>query len=73
MNLQDNQQYLPSAGDNVDVDNIGHIDTNLSRVRLILTLKNSLKNGRPPFHSVVTSLMKMIIHVHLLMEALFPK
>jgi hypothetical protein len=26
MNLQDNQQYLPSAGDNVDVDHIGHID-----------------------------------------------
>jgi hypothetical protein len=26
MNLQDNQQYLPSAGDNVDVVHIGHID-----------------------------------------------
>ncbi len=26
MNLQDNQQYLPSAGDNVDVIHIGHID-----------------------------------------------
>jgi hypothetical protein len=28
MNLQDNQQYVPSAGDNVDVIHIGHIDTN---------------------------------------------
>jgi hypothetical protein len=26
MNLQDNQLYVPSAGDNVDVINIGHID-----------------------------------------------
>ncbi len=26
MNLQDNQQYIPSARDNVDVINIGHID-----------------------------------------------
>ncbi len=26
MNLQDNHQYLPSAGDNVDVDHIGYID-----------------------------------------------
>jgi hypothetical protein len=26
MNSQDNQQYLPSAGDNVDVVNIRHID-----------------------------------------------
>ncbi len=26
MNLRDNQQYLPSAGDNVDVINIWHID-----------------------------------------------
>jgi hypothetical protein len=26
MNLQDNQQYLPSAGDNVDVVHIGHVD-----------------------------------------------
>jgi hypothetical protein len=26
MNLQDNQQYEPSAGDNVDVVHIGHID-----------------------------------------------
>jgi hypothetical protein len=24
--LKDNQQYLPAAGDNVDVDHIGHID-----------------------------------------------
>jgi hypothetical protein len=26
MNSQDNQQYLPSAGDNVDVDHLGDID-----------------------------------------------
>jgi hypothetical protein len=26
MNLQDNQQYLPSAGGNVDVVHTGHID-----------------------------------------------
>ncbi len=25
-NLRDNQQYVPSAGDNVDVINIKHID-----------------------------------------------
>ncbi len=26
MNLQNNQQYVPSVGDNDDVVNIGHID-----------------------------------------------
>jgi hypothetical protein len=31
---------------------------------LIYTLKNSMKNGRPPFHSCVTSLMKMISGIY---------
>jgi hypothetical protein len=50
MNLQDNQQYVPSAGDNVDVVNIGRIDIESIQSDVDLYLKKFHKNGS--LHSI---------------------
>jgi hypothetical protein len=47
MNLQDNQQYVPSAGDNVDVVNIGHIDIESIQKMLIYELHEEWKASIP--------------------------
>ena len=39
MNSRVNQQYVPSAGDNVDVVNIGHIDIESTQSNVDLYLK----------------------------------
>ena len=63
MNLQDNQQYVTSARDNVDVINKGLIDIKSIQSELIYTLKNFMKNRKHPFHSLVMALMKKMSHV----------
>jgi hypothetical protein len=63
MNSRDNQQYVPFAGDNVHVINIGHIDIESTQSDVDLYLKELHEQWKAsiPFMCYV---MKMIGHVH---------